>query len=778
MNLALMLASIFCVILNAQTFTIVEGSFTWHEAIADTEARGGRLAVLNTQTKIDAANDYLMSLNTFSGDLWIGLTDEVIEDEWKWIDGSVLSTHNWNGGEPNNGYGTGEDYAYMYYSYRDSRSLRWNDEPASRRKSYLFEFSDSDGDGLSDGVETNTGVYVSPTDTGTDPNNADSDSDGVDDNADPFPNDPLELEKLGPSDFQPKDNVGWIEVSYAYLNGQTFMPGIWHPIDENFATWFAFDDSWPPSTDAWPSAWAYYWNAAQQTSTNSVGDVGDWSHYKTSNPNIYTCKFDWTNGTNGYGFTYDGRIDLDNDGNQDGIQIRSGMQFPAEGSQLDFNQILSALSDNLDLFALPANFTADDYDGDGTDNSLDIDDDNDGIADAYDSTTLLYTVSNTSIPSSLSGYVEVYFSDYDSSYGVWYGNGENSAINIWNDGVAEFIFNATYSWDSQSLISTGSGEYGGGIFRVNLRDKTNDAFFVFTYVSEQNELYPDDSGKGFFYDGRIDLDNNGVADGVQIQSGASFPDSESIIDFRNIYSSAVSNFIPIEVLNYTSNEKYSSDAASRTLGQQDVTNAPSQYGLFTSSDLSDAQSSSRTEGQQDVISSPSDYDLVAAEGIFDMRISQPGIGMNGDKASMNFTIQSSNDLEEWNNEETIQREYTMASNKNFMRVSVGIELEVEPSLTTIGTDTYGDKLVYDEFNNLYVNDKNTPLKRNGINLKTNTYSGWNFYAIEPIGDRYFCILKNGNQNVIMFFELDGNYWSNFYDITDLSVYGNDFGQSL
>ena len=64
------------------------------------------------------------------------------------------------------------------------------------------------------------------------------------------------------------------------------------------------------------------------------------------------------------------------------------MQFPAEGSQIDFNQILGALSDNLALFALPANFTADDYDGDGTDNALDIDDDNDGIADAYDSTTL------------------------------------------------------------------------------------------------------------------------------------------------------------------------------------------------------------------------------------------------------------------------------------------------------------------------------------------------------------------------------------------------------
>ncbi len=40
---------------------------------------------------------------------------------------------------------------------------------------------DDDGDGLLDAVETNTGIYVSPTDTGTDPLLADTDGDGFDD---------------------------------------------------------------------------------------------------------------------------------------------------------------------------------------------------------------------------------------------------------------------------------------------------------------------------------------------------------------------------------------------------------------------------------------------------------------------------------------------------------------------------------------------------------------------------------------------------------------------
>ena len=42
---------------------------------------------------------------------------------------------------------------------------------------------DSDGDGLDDSVETNTGIYESPSDTGTDPQLADSSGDGLFDGA-------------------------------------------------------------------------------------------------------------------------------------------------------------------------------------------------------------------------------------------------------------------------------------------------------------------------------------------------------------------------------------------------------------------------------------------------------------------------------------------------------------------------------------------------------------------------------------------------------------------
>jgi hypothetical protein len=46
---------------------------------------------------------------------------------------------------------------------------------------YVPSTADSDADGLVDAVETDTGVYVDQTDTGTDPNNPDTDGDGMPD---------------------------------------------------------------------------------------------------------------------------------------------------------------------------------------------------------------------------------------------------------------------------------------------------------------------------------------------------------------------------------------------------------------------------------------------------------------------------------------------------------------------------------------------------------------------------------------------------------------------
>ena len=123
---------------EAPQFQIIEGDFTWHEAKADAEARGGRLAVLNTQEKIDAANEYLLGLGTWNY-TFIGLTDEEVEGSWKWVTGELLTVDNWNSREPNGG--TGENYGHINSSWSSSSSTRlsWNDANSGSAFSYLLE---------------------------------------------------------------------------------------------------------------------------------------------------------------------------------------------------------------------------------------------------------------------------------------------------------------------------------------------------------------------------------------------------------------------------------------------------------------------------------------------------------------------------------------------------------------------------------------------------------------------------------------------------------------
>lgn len=119
---------------EAPQFQIIEGDFTWHEAKADAENRGGRLAVLNTQEKIDSANEYLLRIGEWPH-TWIGLTDEVETDSWVWLDGSNLSVSNWGGSEPNNSW---ENYAGIWDS--ENTPPEWADYSSTHISgAYLLE---------------------------------------------------------------------------------------------------------------------------------------------------------------------------------------------------------------------------------------------------------------------------------------------------------------------------------------------------------------------------------------------------------------------------------------------------------------------------------------------------------------------------------------------------------------------------------------------------------------------------------------------------------------
>jgi len=91
-----------------------------------------------------------------------------------------------------NGSGTGgDDNSSVTAISADGRYVAFGSDAAnlvsgdSNASSDIFRAEiplDTDGDGLLDAVETNTGIYVSASDTGTDPNNPDTDGDGLNDN--------------------------------------------------------------------------------------------------------------------------------------------------------------------------------------------------------------------------------------------------------------------------------------------------------------------------------------------------------------------------------------------------------------------------------------------------------------------------------------------------------------------------------------------------------------------------------------------------------------------
>ncbi|MDP7491508.1 MAG: C-type lectin domain-containing protein [Candidatus Undinarchaeales archaeon] len=101
---------------------------TWAEAKAKCVGWGGYLTTIND----DGENNYIKA--QFSGDKWIGLTDEGSEGGWTWVEGVSNAFAKWKSGEPNGG--TGENCVEVY-----SNGV-WNDEKCTDKHEGICE---SDG---------------------------------------------------------------------------------------------------------------------------------------------------------------------------------------------------------------------------------------------------------------------------------------------------------------------------------------------------------------------------------------------------------------------------------------------------------------------------------------------------------------------------------------------------------------------------------------------------------------------------------------------------------
>ena len=111
---------------NGHSYYRSTGSMTWTDARTACANMGGHLVTVTTP----AENNFIFNLWP-SG--WIGLSDEAVEGQWRWVTGEPYTWGNWNPGEPNNA--GNEDYIQFV------GNGQWNDLP-NVSLPYVLEFED------------------------------------------------------------------------------------------------------------------------------------------------------------------------------------------------------------------------------------------------------------------------------------------------------------------------------------------------------------------------------------------------------------------------------------------------------------------------------------------------------------------------------------------------------------------------------------------------------------------------------------------------------------
>jgi len=109
---------------RGKSYKVFAQQLSWHQARAKCRELGGHLAV----AKSDEENRFLISLIKRRGVdvVWLGATDEQVEGQWVWVDGTPMRYTNWSavGHQPNNKQGA-EHYLIMMLS----QGGMWSDQP-------------------------------------------------------------------------------------------------------------------------------------------------------------------------------------------------------------------------------------------------------------------------------------------------------------------------------------------------------------------------------------------------------------------------------------------------------------------------------------------------------------------------------------------------------------------------------------------------------------------------------------------------------------------------
>jgi formylglycine-generating enzyme required for sulfatase activity len=150
-------------------YEFIEGFFSWEQAKADAEARGGHLGTITSVQEHEFLRANFSGYANGSLRPWLGGTDVVQEGVWRWVTGEVWSYTRWGAGLPDDGLG-GQDYLWTGIPQLGAANQLWDDYGNARdnqnyQTGYLLEFgyptdpnkADTDGDGVNDKIESNLG---------------------------------------------------------------------------------------------------------------------------------------------------------------------------------------------------------------------------------------------------------------------------------------------------------------------------------------------------------------------------------------------------------------------------------------------------------------------------------------------------------------------------------------------------------------------------------------------------------------------------------------------
>uniref|UniRef100_A0A3P8ZAU5 C-type lectin domain-containing protein n=1 Tax=Esox lucius TaxID=8010 RepID=A0A3P8ZAU5_ESOLU len=117
---------------SSSLYFISTAKKTWEDSRQDCVGRTADLLVINSLEE----QVFIHGLNQEG--FWIGLTDQVEEGKWMWVDGTELTTGFWDSGQPNSHGGTDEDCIAKWLE-ESAPEKSWHDVSCNKQVFWVCE---------------------------------------------------------------------------------------------------------------------------------------------------------------------------------------------------------------------------------------------------------------------------------------------------------------------------------------------------------------------------------------------------------------------------------------------------------------------------------------------------------------------------------------------------------------------------------------------------------------------------------------------------------------